>query len=660
MRVIRTLVETKLRHVISVHAKRRIAPHSGTTSDIWSERNMRQSFFCMRQSMMIEAEIAYSVGSNALSKTAGTLLDVAPMLDFAIFTNTKHSAVQVAAMKKNVLAKYGERPTDISLATEDGASNNKKAAKLLHQPFKVCFPHDLQRAVLFSTGMTGKPNQNNELATVIGSLSRMAGAPHRSVKVAGALQAAQIANGTSESRVLTTMSMNATRWQGLYRMVNRNRRLRNFLALALTGTEGGGMEADDSEQVCDGDDKEEEEEEEEDPDKDDDDEEGLLDADEDEEQVQGNEASNKKFPLAHRLVDDVGFKNNSFLESTLFSANEVSGLVQKQDGMGLSMGYQMAKVLKDEATAMKLMVVSGTTKEGDWKETHVNVLPNMFKVQRRIFAEQLELRFKVDGTPDKHTLLALKLDPSVNTTQEDGIFSKRAAAQLLMEGEYRRRLVRRHKLILAAVAVAGSSVAGSAASSALVPGKRPASSTRATGGVAKRGPASVLSRVNNTNSGQNVKTVRTDPDHDDSLDIIKLEEAKYAGICVSVLANKQQYMVSGIFDLSVFWSGQKSVIPVHYSLWVAEVGCAKVSSANVETVFSGAGRISMKSNCLGPEILSNYAFLHYNYKYDWLRPTLEEIVDTYTKLYGKESRESDIESDGSSEAEEVEEDGEED
>ena len=181
---------------------------------------MRQSFFCMRQSMMIEAEIAYSVGSNALSKTAGTLLDVAPMLDFAIFTNTKHSAVQVAAMKKNVLAKYGERPTDISLATEDGASNNKKAAKLLHQPFKVCFPHDLQRAVLFSTGMTGKPNQNNELATVIGSLSRMAGAPHRSVKVAGALQAAQIANGTSESRVLTTMSMNATRWQGLYRMLS--------------------------------------------------------------------------------------------------------------------------------------------------------------------------------------------------------------------------------------------------------------------------------------------------------------------------------------------------------------------------------------------------------------------------------------------------------
>ena len=131
---------------------------------------------------------------------------------------------------------------------------------------------------------------------------------------------------------------------------------------------------------------------------------------------------------------------------------------------------------------------------------------------------------------------------------------------------------------------------------------------------------------------------------------------------VSVLANPKPYMASGIFDLSVFWSGQKSVIPVHYSLWMAEVGCAKVASANVETVFSGAGRISMKSHCLGPQILSDYAFLHYNYKYDWLRPTLEEIVDAYTKLYGKESRESDIESDGSesSTTEEVEEDGDED
>ena len=54
-----------------------------------------------------------------------------------------------------------------------------------------------------------------------------------------------------------------------------------------------------------------------------------------------------------------------------------------------------------------------------------------------------------------------------------------------------------------------------------------------------------------------------------TLAIIKLAEAKYASICVSILANPQLYMVSGIFDLSVFWSGHKSVIPVHYFLWMA-------------------------------------------------------------------------------------------
>ena len=56
-----------------------------------------------------------------------------------------------------------------------------------------------------------------------------------------------------------------------------------------------------------------------------------------------------------------------------------------------------------------------------------------------------------------------------------------------------------------------------------------------------------------------------------------------------------------------------------------------------------------KSHSLDPQLLSDYAFrvLHYNYKYDWLRPRLKEIVAAYRKLYGKELRDSDNESDGS-------------
>jgi hypothetical protein len=86
---------------------------------------------------------------------------------------------------------------------------------------------------------------------------------------------------------------------------------------------------------------------------------------------------------------------------------------------------------------------------------------------------------------------------------------------------------------------------------------------------------------------------------------------------------------------------------VHYLLWFTEVGCAKVASSMVEVVFSGAGRISMKSHCLDPQIRSNCAFLHNNYKYNWIRPKLEEIVTYDLRLYSKESCESDNESDGS-------------
>ena len=65
--------------------------------------------------------------------------------------------------------------------------------------------------------------------------------------------------------------------------------------------------------------------------------------------------------------------------------------------------------------------------------------------------------------------------------------------------------------------------------------------------------------------------------------------------------------------------------------------------------------ISKKSGKLSPTLLSDYAFCHYNHKYDWLRPSLTEIITAYTKLYGKKVHDSDVESGDSSEEEEEEE-----
>ena len=87
----------------------------------------------------------------------------------------------------------------------------------------------------------------------------------------------------------------------------------------------------------------------------------------------------------------------------------------------------------------------------------------------------------------------------------------------------------------------------------------------------------------------------------------------------------------------------------------------RAASANIETVFSGAGRISNTSRKLSPEILSNYPFCHYNYKYDWLRPTLDEIIKAYKnkpyrkggKLEESEEESAELSSDESSEEEET-------
>ena len=86
-----------------------------------------------------------------------------------------------------------------------------------------------------------------------------------------------------------------------------------------------------------------------------------------------------------------------------------------------------------------------------------------------------------------------------------------------------------------------------------------------------------------------------------------------------------------------------------------QVGCAKLASANIETVFSGAGRISNKSRLLAAQVLSDYCFRHYNYHFDWLRPQLDEIIKAYLQLYGPQAHDSDAEDGAYSSAGEEEE-----
>ena len=52
----------------------------------------------------------------------------------------------------------------------------------------------------------------------------------------------------------------------------------------------------------------------------------------------------------------------------------------------------------------------------------------------------------------------------------------------------------------------------------------------------------------------------------------------------------------------------------------------------METVYSGATKLSDEAQMLGDDMLAAYVFDHYNWKYTFLRPTVNEIVEAYLKL----------------------------
>jgi len=73
----------------------------------------------------------------------------------------------------------------------------------------------------------------------------------------------------------------------------------------------------------------------------------------------------------------------------------------------------------------------------------------------------------------------------------------------------------------------------------------------------------------------------------------------------------------------------KAVLPIHYAVYLAEVGCKESAAANVESVFSGAGKLMAEAPSTGAGLLSRMVKLHYNRKYLFFRPTMAQIIERY-------------------------------
>ena len=117
------------------------------------------------------------------------------------------------------------------------------------------------------------------------------------------------------------------------------------------------------------------------------------------------------------------------------------------EGMDLGVAYLLVNGMRDEAVAQKVELVSGRKESESWREGSGDSLPPMFKTYREVLAKQLTKRFELDTTPNKHVLLALKINPSVNTNPDSPQLKGKAAKAELMQAVYKRALRRQAILI---------------------------------------------------------------------------------------------------------------------------------------------------------------------------------------------------------------------
>ena len=117
---------------------------------------------------------------------------------------------------------------------------------------------------------------------------------------------------------------------------------------------------------------------------------------------------------------------------------------------------------------------------------------------------------------------------------------------------------------------------------------------------------------------------------------VKAEKEQFDLINQQVLAQGSAniyYEGGDHFNLLSFWADHKASLPLHFGVYVAEVGCKKVASANVETVFSGAGKFTEEAKSVGSTLLRRVVKMHYNWKFPFLRPSTMEVVARYNQKW---------------------------
>jgi hypothetical protein len=187
--------------------------------------------------------------------------------------------------------------------------------------------------------------------------------------------------------------------------------------------------------------------------------------------------------------------------------------------------------------------VSGRKATETWKETSASALPPMFKTFRKELVSQLTTRFALDTTPNKHVLLALKMNPSVNTATDSPQLDGKAAKAEMMDAEYsralRRQAIRQHRgAARASPTPAPATITPPTAVPAAVPNATevpatPAPATTLPGQPAPKRRKGLLGTI----AAQHTAGVATDDDQSSTIDTAVREEVdRFDMLALRILA----------------------------------------------------------------------------------------------------------------------------
>ena len=123
---------------------------------------------------------------------------------------------------------------------------------------------------------------------------------------------------------------------------------------------------------------------------------------------------------------------------------------------------------------------------------------------------------------------------------------------------------------------------------------------------------------------------------------ITIEIEAYNAFCTTADLSKYA-SEEGRIDLNSFWSDHRKALPIHYLVYLGDCASKRASSAAVETVYSGATKLSDEAQMMADDMLAAYVFNHYNWQYEFLRPTVAEIVQEYLTIHGQEVPEVELE-----------------